>query len=224
MKNAVFILTIGTLLTVLIVGCSSNEKKTEGKIEYHISFPEFKAEEHIFLALLLPKKQVFSFKGNHFHSAVKKAMVEINIISNTADEYFYTDLMFNERMYFEGTISQDDLDDFKIEFTDKKDTIAGFNVKQALAKSNEKGVIELWYTEEIAIKNPNWHTPYFEVPGVLLEFTVIENGVTMHFRATKFSEETIDEAIFIPSKKGKQIDFHTFQNQLTELFENFLNS
>ena len=222
-KSAIIVLT-GIALVFLAIRCSSLEGITEGRIDYTINFPEFDAEEHTFLAILLPKQQVYTFKNNDFHSQVKKAMVEINIISNTEEKYFYSDIMFNEKQYFEGTIDQNNLKKFNIEFTDKTDTIAGFDVKQALAHSNELGTLELWYTEDIAMKNPNWHTPYYEVPGVLLEYTVIQNGVRMHFRVTAFEEEVIDDSLFTPAKKGSEIGFQAFQDQLTELFENFLKS
>lgn len=205
-----------------MTGCSSTGSITEGKIDYAITFPDFNADEHTFLAIMLPKQQTYTFKNNYFHSQVKKAMVEINIISNTETNYFYSDLMFNEKQYFEGTISHDDLKPFDITFTDKTATLAGFNAKQAFAHSNELGTIELWYTEDITMKNPNWHTPYYEVPGVLLEYTVIQNGVTMHFKATTFYDEEINEAIFTPAKEGTQVEFQAFQNELSVLFKNFL--
>lgn len=223
MKKSALLLLIGLIISFCFIGCSSKDGISEGKIDYSITFPDFDADEHTFLAILLPKKQVYSFKNNDFHNQVKKAMVEINIISNTETNYFYSDLLFNEKQYFEGTIDQAALDQFEIEFTDKTDTIAGFNVKQALAHSNEHGTFELWYTEEITMKNPNWHTPYYKIPGVLLDYTLVQNGVTMHFRATQFYNEELDETIFTPSKKGTKVDFQTFQNELSVLFENFLN-
>lgn len=223
MKKSSFILLVGIAISLVFIRCTSIGSITEGTIDYSITFPDFDEEEHTFLAILLPKKQLYTFKNNQFHSQVKKAMVEINIISNSETNYFYSDLMFNEKLYFEGTISQEDLKKFEIEFTDKTDTIAGFNAKQAIAHSNELGTIELWYTEDIAMKNPNWHTPYHEIPGVLLEYTVIQNGVTMHFRARKFYNEKINETIFTPSKKGTKVDFQTFQNELSVLFKNFLS-
>lgn len=222
MKKSSLVLWVGLVMLLGLVACSSKGSISEGKIDYSITFPEFSAEDHTFLAMLLPKQQTYTFKNNHFHSQVKKMMVEINIVSNTETNYFYSDLLFNETQYFEGTIIQDDLDKFEIEFTDKKDTIAGFNVKQALAHSNQFGTIELWYTEDITMINPNWHTPYYDVPGVLLDYTVIQNGVTMHFKATKFHDQIIDESIFAPTKKGSQVDFEVFQNELSALFENFL--
>lgn len=222
MKKSALLLFIGLTISFCFVGCSSKGSISEGKIDYTITFPDFDADEHTFLAILLPKKQVYTFKNNDFHSQVKKAMVEINIISNTETNYFYSDLLFNEKQYFEGTIDQDDLDQFEIEFTDKKDTIAGFNVKQALAHSNEHGTFELWYTEEIAMKNPNWHTPYHKIPGVLLDYTVVQNGVVMHFRATQFHDEVVSETLFEPAKKGTQVELHAFEHELSVLFENFI--
>jgi len=222
MKKSAYIFLLAILTPLIMVSCSSSDKITEGKISYTITFPEFDAEEHTFLSVLLPKQQVYTFKHNDLHSSVKKAMVEINIITNSERKAFYSDLKFNENKYYEGTISPDDLHHFDIEFTDKTDTIAGFNVKQAFAKSNELGTIELWYTEEIEMSNPNWHTPYHEIPGLLIEYTLIQNGVTMHFKAAEFHDEVIDEAIFTPSRKGTQIEFEAFQNELSELFKNFL--
>lgn len=207
-----------------MTNCSSKGSITEGKIDYAISFPDFDTVEHTFLAILLPKQQTYTFHNNLFHSSVKKAMVEINIISNTEKKYFYSDLKFSKSKFYEGTVAQEDLADFDIEFTDKRAEIAGFKAKHAIAHSNNNGKIELWYTEEIAMQNPNWHTPYSEVPGVLLEYTVINNGITMHFKATSFYDEEVDKTLFIPSKKGEQITFQEFEAELSELFGLFLKS
>ncbi len=221
MRQLLFTLLGFIVVNSLTTSCNSNNKIEEGVIEFTITFPSFDMESHPITGMLLPKRQIVSFRGNQFHAQIKKAMVEINAISNTEERYLYSELKFGSPIYFEGTISARDLDKVSIEFTDKRDTLAGFEVKQAFATINNFGIIELWYTEEITMKNPNWHTPYYEVPGMLLAYTIFENGVEMRFTATSYSFDTIDESLFTPSKQGTSTDFKTFKNELYSVLDNF---
>jgi GLPGLI family protein len=221
MRKLLFNLFGLIVVSSLTTSCNSNNEIKEGVIEFTISFPSFDMNSHPITGMLLPKRQIVSFRGNQFHAQIKKAMVEINAISNTEERYLYSELKFGSPIYFEGTISASDLNKVSIQFTDKRDTIAGFEVKQAFATSNDYGIIELWYTEEITMKDPNWHTPYYEVPGMLLAYTIFENGVAMRFTATSYSSEAIDESLFTPSKQGTSTDFKTFKNELYSVLDNF---
>jgi GLPGLI family protein len=55
-------------------------------------------------------------------------------------------------------------------FTTDLDTIAGYPCRKAVAVFDrlQQREIELWYTDQISITDPNWFGPFAAVPGVLL--------------------------------------------------------
>jgi hypothetical protein len=230
MKNRIVIalyLLLLTGFTFLVTRCSSSNKYNSGVIEYEISFPDFKAEEHPLTAAFLPKKQVVTFDGNKMHSQIKKAVFELNVITDSEKEAFYSDYLFNERRHFIGqgeelSSMRSANQGFRVQFTDKTDTLLGFKIHQAIATSNENEVFELWYTKQISMTNPNWFNPYYEVPGMLMRYTIEQNGVKMKFEAKSFSTEKPDLALFNPTQEGTRIDYTSFTNELTELFHNLI--
>jgi hypothetical protein len=230
MKNRIVItlyLLLLTGFTFLVTRCTSSNTYSSGIIEYEISFPDFNAEEHPLTAAFLPKKQVVSFAGNQMHSQIKKAVFELNVITDSENRRFYSDYLFNERKHFVG--QGDELSSmlsankgFRVQLTDITDTLLGFTIHQAIATSNENEVFELWYTKQIVMTNPNWFNPYHEVPGMLMRYTIEQNGVKMKFEAKSFSSVKPEAELFNPTQEGTKIDYTSFTNELTELFHNLI--
>ena len=52
--------------------------------------------------------------------------------------------------------------------TQQVDTIAGYPCHRALAIFDEidQPAVEVWFTDRIEIRDPNWFGPFAEVPGV----------------------------------------------------------
>ena len=74
-----------------------------------------------------------------------------------------------------------------IKKTSKTSVICGFNCRNAeitLPSAKDK-VYEIWYTNEINIKNPNAATPYSQIDGVLMSFFFVIGSSELHFEALR---------------------------------------
>jgi hypothetical protein len=80
--------------------------------------------------------------------------------------------------------------------TTKTAVICGFNCKNAEVTfpTKKEKVFEIWYTNEIDVKNPNTATPFSEIDGVLMSFFFLLGPSELHFNAeTVYKKEIPDE-------------------------------
>ncbi len=216
------------IFSIWIVSSCANEKKKiiEGEIVYELDYPDFK--DNFFIYGILPKEMRLLFKGDESVSAINKVMLtnelyvnnktkEINIYFKKADDVCYSYL---------GKSETDNMDvnypDFKFTFTHKKDTMCGFNVEQVLvSKPGSSTDIEIWFTKEIKISNPNWHTPFRDVPGVMLSYTMTRYGMKTTVKATKFIAREIKASELKPRKEGVKMNFDDYNIKMFQLFKSF---
>ncbi|AEA42523.1 hypothetical protein [Fluviicola taffensis] len=217
-------------LSIFICSCSSNKPEIkEGTIIYSADYPNHK--KNAFLYSILPKEVQISFKDGVVRNDISRANLQnillfdcnkkqMDIYFQYGEEAFKTKLTPNE-------IQQmlDEQYQYAIELVDESDTLAGFNVKKAIArnKKNKLDVITLWYTDEIAIKNPNWYNSFGQVPGVLLAYSVDRYGIRMDYKAVKFIPE-MDESkkrLFTLPAKGTAISYSEYTKKMNDLFATF---
>jgi GLPGLI family protein len=86
--------------------------------------------------------------------------------------------------------------EYEIKQTEEKREIAGYPCKKADIKSKD-GDFSVWYTEDIAVRNSNWDSPFKGIHGFLMEFAMVQNGMNMKLAAKKVSEEKVDDSMFI---------------------------
>ena len=68
-------------------------------------------------------------------------------------------------------------------------------MRRLLSPYDRKKVFEIWYTNEIKVKNPNASTPFSEIDGVLMSFFFFLGPAELHFDAeTVYKKEIPDEA------------------------------
>ena len=85
----------------------------------------------------------------------------------------------------------------EIRKTTKTSVICGFNCKNAeiTFPADRNKIYNIWYTNEINIKNPNIATPYSQIDGVLMNFFFFLGPAELHFDAeTVYKKEIPDEA------------------------------
>lgn len=214
----------------LLCSCSSKEEVIdEGTIIYSADYPNHK--KNIFLYNILPKEVEISFKNGIVRNDISRGNFQnillfdcnkkqMDIYFQYGEEAFKTKLTPKEiqQMLNEQT-------PYDIRFTAEMDTMAGFNVKKALAinRKDKQDVITLWYTEEIALKNPNWYNTFKEVPGVLLAYSVDRFGIRMDYKATRFISK-VDETekrLFTLPAKGTSISYDEYNQKMNSLFATF---
>ncbi|MCE3294667.1 MAG: hypothetical protein K0R65_381 [Crocinitomicaceae bacterium] len=214
-------------LFFILSSCNAGgEKKKEGVITYSIDYPESK--DNFFLYHVLPKELRTSFKDNKMEMKIKKANMENTIIVDSRGKKIAS--YYNYGEIFTTQLTPDEINmvlashpKYKITFTNKKDTLLGFDIKQAIAvdpkKPNEK--IELWYTDDIDFKNSNWFNGFGEIPGVLMKYSIVQYGLRMEFKATKFEAVTIPDSVVQLKRPGTKISHTLYDKKIMDLFESF---
>lgn len=83
---------------------------------------------------------------------------------------------------------QEDEEEVEVELLDEEKVIAGYTCKKAIVSTDEDDV-EVWYTDELDVKQAGSGNGYKGVPGMALEYTIIQNGLTMVFTTTSITKE-----------------------------------
>jgi len=214
------------LLAVSVQSCGDNSIK-EGKIVYAIDYPNHK--DNFFLYSILPKEMDLNFKDGKMQSVINKANLKnallVDCNTKQVGAYFqYGSESFNVQLNQRDIKAMlADQKKYKIKFVDEKKEIAGFDAKKAIATcvTDKSDKIELWYTEEIQMKNSNWYNPFKEVPGVLLVYAIDRYGIRMEFKAKTFEDVSVsDEQLELP-KTGLKIPYTDYNNKLNDLFKSF---
>jgi GLPGLI family protein len=106
-----------------------------------------------------------------------------------------------------------------ITLTDQTKEIAGYvcnHARVTFANDSTKN-FDIFYTDKIGIKEPNWCTPFHEIKGVLMEAQVNKFNIDMHMVATEVVAEEYPEDDFIISHEYQPI---TVQ-EMADIFQSF---
>lgn len=236
-RLAVSIVWIAPLFIMLglVVACGKISDKVfdsridEGVIEYQISFPEVTSES--ITASLLPEKMTYAFKETAFASNFETAggVFKNNIIAN-----FTTRSLQHQLKVFRKKIKvhMDETDILKmltnypkmtVIQTNTLDTIAGLPCKKALIVFEELGTreIEVYYTDAIKMKSPNWCTQYHEIEGVLMAYEVEEFGIRMRLEAIDVKPVPFDQSVFEISNEYRPVTKEMMDVEMAQLVETF---
>jgi hypothetical protein len=227
-----------TLLTSLLVvpmllgGCGRSmiqTRITEGTIEYDITFPDY--DPNGLMAGMLPEKTMLYFDAAHQVADLSAGMgvFRTSMIVNTPNQVMdYHMSVMSKKLV--SQLGPNDLVRFNkdsqamsIIFTDQEDTIAGFPCKKAIAiySGLAQPEVELWYTTSITMDRPNWFGPYSEVPGVLLQYEMIQYGMRMKLRACKVTSGAMDAQRLVRKPDHDLVEPAVLQHELQEVLSTF---
>jgi GLPGLI family protein len=177
---------------------------TEGEIEYNIEYLDNERDNP--LIMLLPKRMSVLFKNSSSYNQIEGFLgtFKLTYILNNTQQKNYTLFQLMDKKYYSQTDANtisfgfQNMDNIKIEYSDKEKKIAGYNCKNAIVKfkNGEQKDIEVYYTEDISINNPNQNTPFCQIKGVLMEFTMNLMGVNMRIKTRKVLNKKIEPEIF----------------------------
>lgn len=188
---------------------------TEGKVFYDISYqnlaPEMKRNEH-----MMPHDASFYFSGN-------KTRLEMGVAGMGKNSTLY-DRLKKETivlLYLKGKkfalvqsdssmaairnqlLADSSQKTFSIEITNEYKIICEHKCRKAIVHKTELGISrtnECWYTTDIAPYNTENDPILKGIEGFMLEYTMGENGTTMHLKAKMILPVPIDKSLFeIPS-------------------------
>ncbi|HEX2618193.1 MAG TPA: hypothetical protein VHL57_11670 [Flavobacteriales bacterium] len=227
-------LSLAILAALLQPGCSRNMLQSslkEGTIEYALTFPDY--DPNGLMAGMLPEKTTLTFTEDKQAVDLSAGMgvFRTSMVVNTPEHIMdYHMSVMGKKMVAE--LHPTDLQQFNREsealsilYTNETDTIAGYPCKKAVAIYNgiDHPEAEIWYTTEIAMEAPNWYGPYSEIPGVLMQYEVIQYGMRMRLTATTVKPGPVDASHFVVQEDHEHVAPEVLHHELAEVLSTFSN-
>lgn len=206
---------------LLAIGCTKqghHGNVKEGSMKYKITYLESEKESPIIG--LLPSTILMRFNND-------KVLLEMEgwlgifrsaFVKNGENEA-YTLLKILSKKYLyvsepnEGFYGMKKPDNLEVNFDDETKEIIGFNCKHAKISIDTLS-FDVYYTNDIKIKNATANTPLDMIPGMLLDFRLEMNGIPMHLEAIEFIDEKVPNTIFDIPNGYERVE----RSQMDEIF------
>lgn len=231
-RSTPFPIALVPALLMLFHGCGTTgffNRLDEGVIEYALTFPDY--DPNGIMAGMLPERSQLTFREGRQLAELSAGMGLFRTAMVTDDEHRTLDYrmsMMGKRIA--ADMKARDLDVFVAEsgkptiiYTNDRDSIAGYPCRRAIAIFDriDHPEIELWYTDRIDLKEPNWYNPFVEVPGVLLRYEVQHYGLRMRLTAISVKPGKVDAAKFAPSTEHQQVPPEVLHHEMAEVLGTF---
>ena len=225
MVKKLFEILLTSFIVLILVQCESSKIKqpSGGEIIYEISYPCLEKNEKS-LSFLLPKKMIMTFSNdeykNEFIFPIKSS--SLGLINNSYKKN--ANLLFglgNNKKY---TIVDSNNVDFLLEDLPKfkKTTYISQDVffldkpcnKIKIKSLKNDSIYEIITLKDLKIKNVNWCTPFYMIDDVLMEYSVEQYGMEMHFKATSIRNISPEDDFLLLEEK---YTFSTMKEYLKEI-------
>jgi hypothetical protein len=176
---------------------------------------------------VMPKNLIVSFKTNKILFEITSPIGNSGIINlaNPDKEIFDTYFsMFSVRYYYAAKPGEqhpgfEGMKGMEIRETSKTGVICGFNCKNAEVTfpSDRNKIFNIWYTNEINIKNPNAATPFRQINGVLMNFFFFMGTAELHFNAETVYKKDIPDITFERRQKYQKVSREQIDNLIGKM-------
>jgi len=202
---------ISSIICFLCFSCCPKQNEhsnniTEGEILYTISYPQdIESQDFSFI---YPKEMTLFFKDNYQRLSFKgnMGMYYFDFIYKDKIDTVYTLLkiqLLGQKLYVPtcGTsllVFSESPEDRETILTNETKEISGIVAKKAILKSliSENSDIVVWYSDSVSIESPNQNTPFYQIPGILLESEIIFKNVKFIFSAKKITFKKVPDEMF----------------------------
>jgi hypothetical protein len=204
---------VSVLATVILISCNEKGGKNidEGEIHYGIDYikstgtlsEDFK-----------PQTLVVSFKKDKILFEILSPIGGqgiVNIVNPDENIYDTYISIVPVRYYYEGAKGEthpgfESMAGLKLRKTDQEKVISGYDCHNAkVVFPGDSIEYDIWYTNQINVKNTNESTPYEEIDGVLMSFYFLFGSSLMHFEAESVYTKTVPDDSFERKPKYKLV-------------------
>jgi hypothetical protein len=224
-----YLLLIAVIFAITGFSCKERGGRhiNQGEIHYNIDYiGNFGPMPKEFL----PKNMVVSFKDDKILFEMISPIGNSGILNLTnpkqgiLDTYFslFTLKLFYAVQPGEMFPGFEAMEGMVIKKTSKTSIICGYNCLNAEVSFpvNKDKVYDIWYTNEIDVKNPNTATPFSQIDGVLMNFFFFLGPAELHFDAETIYKKEIPDEAFERRPKFVQVSrekIDKFINQMINL-------
>ena len=203
MVKNLFRILLSSFIVLMLVECESKQTKqlTGGEIIYEISYPCLEKNEESLL-FLLPKKMIMTFSNDQFKNEFifPTKSSSLGLINNSYRKNAM--LLFglgNNKKY--TIIDSNNVDFLLKDLPNYEKTTVGsqevFFLDQPCNKIKIKSlendsIYEIITLKDLKIKNVNWCTPFYMIDDVIMEYSVKQFGMEMHFKAVSIKNITLE--------------------------------
>ncbi len=230
MKYSVKILLFSSLfaiVTSVFSGCGNEESSEtipQGRITYQITYPYF--NQNSLMASLLPKEMIMTYKGSKMKIEVNMKKLFSNVIISDEKTRSITLLLKLSSRQIAANLNEGEIQRFLADFPDveylqstKNREYGNKTGKHTVAVFTDiSREIDVYFSDEFGLENPNWCTPFNEVKGVLLQYDMARYGLTMRFTAVKIEEIPISESAFSIPEGYEKTPFDEIEKELKDMF------
>lgn len=193
------------IFTFVIISCGKPGGKSihQGEIHYGVQY-----EGHVTLMPrdLMPKNLVVLFKNDNIIYELVSPFGNSGIInlSNPSKEIHDTYLsLFTIKYFYPSKPGElypgfEAMRGMEVTKTSKSLVLCGFKCKNAEVTFpfDRSKIYNVWYTDEIPVRNPNASTPFSQIDGVLLSFFFFIGRSEFHFEAQNVYKKDIPDETF----------------------------
>ena len=205
MKNR-FVLILIAFSSAVWLSCGNPPKEDSRISEGVISFDAEPVDPSSPMAEMAPSKMTVKFKNNKTVVQMSAGMgfLMLSFISDPETKTFTQMLKLTGSPWkvvtqnYEELQKENELFNLEIIPSNQTKMIAGYNCKKARVhyKGGDPRDYDIYYTNELNIKNSNFANPYYKLDGVLLEYRIKKAGLEMQFVATSVTKEEVEDSNF----------------------------
>jgi hypothetical protein len=201
----IFVLGYFLISSFYFYGCNSGSNISgdldKGVIVYDVDFENV---DDGFSGAMMPS-EIKTYVLNGMTATLISAgmgLVETKVISNPIDKEYQTlvsamgqkiALVMNEQQVignFQDRVA------LELTYTGIEKKIAGVNCKEVVVRDSTDNVYSVFYCDAFSIDNPNWGTPFHEINGVLMEYSMKFGDAVMNLKANRILEDSIKSDFF----------------------------
>jgi hypothetical protein len=223
------VLFIAVIFVMTVSSCKEKGGKyiDQGEIHYNINYI---GNVGTMLKEFMPKNMVVSFKNNKILFEMVSPYGNSGILNllnpekGIFDTYFS---LFNFKYFYAVEPGElfpgfEPMKGMVIRKTSKTSVICGFNCKNAEVTfpSDRQKIFNIWYTNEINVKNPNALTPFNQIDGVLMSFFFFLGPSELYFDAETVYKKEIPDETFERRNNFKRVsreEINKFINKMVSL-------
>jgi hypothetical protein len=206
--------SIAVFLALTNYSCSTRGGKyiDQGEIHYNI---DYIGTIGAMPKEVLPKNLIVSFKHDKILFEMLSPIGNSGILnlSNPDKEIYDTYFSIFTLKYYYAAVRGETYPGFEamagmeIRKTDKTTAICGFNCKNAEVTfpGDKSKIFDIWYTDEISVKNPNLCTPFNQIDGVLMGFFFLIGSAELHITAESVYNKDIPDKTFERREKYQRV-------------------